>query len=173
MSHHQNADEKTSRKGFLKLATKVAITGGAIGQGFMFIRSLAPNVLYEPLKRFRIGKPGKFTDGANLLANERMFVVKQGEEYHNISAVCTHLGCTVNLAKLNQTETVTLPDGKQLDQQWEFHCPCHGSKYRGDGTVYDGPAPRNLPNFELSLSPDNNLVVDTNREVEKDFRLKS
>lgn len=173
MSHHNDQELKTSRKGFLKLATKVAVVGGFMSQGFMFIRSLAPNVLYEPLKRFKIGKAGKFTEGANFLADDRMFIVKKGNDFHDISAVCTHLGCTVNLAKLDEPQTVTLPDGTKMTQEWEFHCPCHGSKYRGDGTVYDGPAPRNLPNYELTVSPDNNLVVDTNKEVQKSFRLKA
>jgi Rieske Fe-S protein len=44
------------------------------------------------------------------------------------SAICTHMGCTVN------------PAGKQ------FACPCHGSKYdAATGAVLNGPAPKPLP----------------------------
>jgi len=45
-----------------------------------------------------------------------------------LTAVCTHTGCIVD---------------KVVDGLIE--CPCHGSRYRLDGTVAHGPAPRALP----------------------------
>ncbi len=47
---------------------------------------------------------------------------------HLMSAVCTHLGCTV---------------------AWDpaagnFECPCHGSRFGPTGEVVDGPASRPL-----------------------------
>ena len=43
------------------------------------------------------------------------------------TAICTHMGCTVNV------------DGAVLN------CPCHGSRYNAlTGAVTRGPAPRNL-----------------------------
>lgn len=47
---------------------------------------------------------------------------------HRLSAVCPHLGCVV---AWNSTE-----------KTWD--CPCHGSKYRADGRVYQGPANSDL-----------------------------
>jgi glycine/D-amino acid oxidase-like deaminating enzyme/nitrite reductase/ring-hydroxylating ferredoxin subunit len=47
---------------------------------------------------------------------------------HKLSAVCPHLGCVV---AWNSTE-----------KTWD--CPCHGSKYRADGRVYQGPANSDL-----------------------------
>jgi glycine/D-amino acid oxidase-like deaminating enzyme/nitrite reductase/ring-hydroxylating ferredoxin subunit len=47
---------------------------------------------------------------------------------HKRSAVCPHLGCVV---AWNSTE-----------KTWD--CPCHGSKYRADGRVYQGPANSDL-----------------------------
>jgi cytochrome b6-f complex iron-sulfur subunit len=46
-----------------------------------------------------------------------------------------------------------------------FDCPCHGSKYDGEGRVIGGPAPRPLPWYKVSMSIDGNLVVDTATEV--------
>ena len=45
-----------------------------------------------------------------------------------LTAVCTHTGCIVD----------KVADGL-------IECPCHGSRYRRDGTVARGPAPRALP----------------------------
>jgi menaquinol-cytochrome c reductase iron-sulfur subunit len=51
-------------------------------------------------------------------------------------------------------------------------CPCHGSKYEGDGTNVSGPAPRPLAWYRLSLATDDGqLVVDQADEVNQDFRL--
>ncbi|MFF2347468.1 FAD-dependent oxidoreductase [Pseudarthrobacter sp. NPDC058119] len=48
---------------------------------------------------------------------------------HAVSAVCTHLGCTVGF---NRT-----------DRTWD--CPCHGSRFDVDGKVIQGPATEDLP----------------------------
>lgn len=52
----------------------------------------------------------------------------EGGNIHKLSAVCPHLGCIV---AWNSTE-----------KTWD--CPCHGSKYRADGRVYQGPANSDL-----------------------------
>lgn len=49
-------------------------------------------------------------------------------DFRGFSAVCTHTGCIVD----------KVADGT-------IECPCHGSRYRLDGTVAVGPAPRALP----------------------------
>lgn len=162
---------KTSRRSFLsKLgigATLVAIAG----QTYAFLRSLKPNVLYEEPQRFKVGAPDQFGDGGKFLENKRLFVFRQGKTFYAISASCTHLGCTVKMQKLNQPKKV-IARGREFDEQHEFHCPCHGSKYYGDGTNYAGPAPRPLDYFKLEVSPDDGqLIVDMTQRVGQDFRL--
>src|SRR6185312_9519340 len=51
-----------------------------------------------------------------------------------LTAVCTHTGCIVD----------KVADGL-------IECPCHGSRYRLDGTVARGPAPRALPGRPVTV----------------------
>lgn len=141
------------------------------GQAYAFVRSLVPNVLYESPQRFKVGTPDQFNEGPSFLEDKRVFIFRQKNTFHAISAACTHLGCTVKMQRLNQPKKVTVR-GRDIEEQAEFACPCHGSKYYGDGTNYSGPAPRPLDHFRLELSPDDGqLLVDASQIVSQDFRL--
>ena len=157
-----------------KLISRVglgAILLGIGGQAYAFIRSLVPNVLYEDPQRFKVGTLDQFTEGAKFIEDKRVFIFRQKNTLHCISATCTHLGCTVKMQRLNQLKKVNV-QGREIDEQVEFACPCHGSKYYGDGTNYAGPAPRPLAHYKLEMAPeDGQLIVDTSQTVSQDFRL--
>ena len=141
------------------------------GQAFAFVRSLVPNVLYESPQRYKVGTPDRFNEGPTFLEDKRVFIFRQKNTFHAISATCTHLGCTVKMQRLNQPKKVSVR-GREIEEQAEFACPCHGSKYYGDGTNYSGPAPRPLDYYKLELSPDDGqLLVDASEVVGQDFRL--
>ena len=144
---------------------------GISGQAYAFLRSLVPNVLYENPQRFKVGTIDQFSEGAKFIDDKRIFIFREKNTFHCISATCTHLGCTVKMNRLNQSKTVSVR-GRQINEQVEFACPCHGSKYYGDGTNYSGPAPKPLAHYKLEVSPeDGQLVVDTSQTVPQDFRL--
>lgn len=141
------------------------------GQAFAFVRSLVPNVLYESPQRYKVGTPDQFNEGPTFLEDKRVFIFRQKNTFHAISATCTHLGCTVKMQRLTQPKKVSVR-GREIEEQAEFACPCHGSKYYGDGTNYSGPAPRPLDYYKLELSPDDGqLLVDASEVVAQDFRL--
>jgi Rieske Fe-S protein len=54
-----------------------------------------------------------------------VWLVRHGSEVHALSAVCPHLGCSIDSA----------PDGS-------FACPCHTSTFAPDGAKTGGPTPR-------------------------------
>ena len=158
------------RQFLLKLGTAAGVAGLAY-QGAASLRSLVPNVSYDSPTTVKIGLPQDFPDGLKFLPDQRLFVFRDGAIFHAISAVCTHLGCTVRAEALSQVEQVATA-GPALRLTHRFLCPCHGSRYHGDGTNYAGPAPRPLAWFHLSIAPDDGqLVVDLAREVGHEFRL--
>lgn len=162
--------KKNRREFLMQIGTGAGIC--ALGyQGAASMRSLVPNVSYDAPTTVKLGLPADFPDGLKFLPDLRLFVFRDGNVFHAISAVCTHLGCTVRAEALMQTETRTV-DGKPLRLTHRFACPCHGSRYTGDGTNVAGPAPKPLSWFELSIAPDDGqLVADLAREVDRDFRL--
>ena len=56
-------------------------------------------------------------------------------EYHCVSAVCTHLGCTVQYRS-------------DLLEVW---CACHNGTYELDGRNISGPPPRPLESFQVNV----------------------
>ena len=143
---------KVTRRGFFELALGwFAGSFAAAATAAAAARFLVPNVLYEPSQRFKAGRPDDHPDGSiTFLEDERVFLVRQGNAFRCLSAVCTHLGCTVNRAGQG------------------YHCPCHGSVFNEQGNVESGPAPRSLSWFLVTLSKDNRLLVDKGQNVSSD-----
>ncbi len=147
------------RRGFLQRGAMFLLTGAFVAQGVALLRALWPDVLYEASKRFKVGLPAQFPEGVSFIEARRLFVWRRGNQFYAMSAICTHLGCTVKPEATSAGAT-------------EFHCPCHGSRYRDDGTNYAGPAPRPLERYSLEISPDDGQVlVDSANPVDKSFRL--
>ena len=160
-----------SRRKWISRVGLGAILIGIGGQAYALFRSLVPNVLYEDPQRFKVGTLDQFTEGAKFIEDKRVFIFRQKNTLHCISATCTHLGCTVKMQRLDQPKKVSVR-GREIDEQVEFACPCHGSKYYGDGTNYAGPAPRPLAHYKIEIAPeDGQIIVDTSQTVSQDFRL--
>ena len=142
-----------------------------VAQAGASLRSLVPNVSYDAPTTVKLGPPNDFPDGMKFLPDQRLFVFRDGNVFHAISAVCTHLGCTVRAEAL-PNPAIVKSDGQELKVTHRFLCPCHGSKYAGDGKNVAGPAPKPLAWYFLSVSPDDGqLIVDLARPVGHDFRL--
>ncbi len=148
-------------------AGAVALTAQAAAS----LRSLIPNVSYDAPTTVKLGDPGEFPEGLKFLPDQRLFVFREGRTFHAISAVCTHLGCTVRAEALSNPETKNV-GGAPLRLTHQFLCPCHGSKYAGDGGNVAGPAPKPLAWYFLTAAPDDGqLVVDLAQPVDHNFRL--
>src|SRR4029079_10908315 len=114
------------------------------------LRSLVPNVSYDAPTTVKLGPVVEFPDGLKFLPDQRVFVFREGNTFHAISAVCTHLGCTARAEALPSPESHQV-GGQTLRLTHRFQGPCDGSRYNGDGSNVSGPAPRPLPWYALSL----------------------
>jgi cytochrome b6-f complex iron-sulfur subunit len=160
-----------TRRSFLATLGAAAGLAGLAAQGGILVRSCVPNVTYDPPPTMKVGAPESFADGLTYLPAQRLFVVRDGKAFRAVSAVCTHLGCTVH-AEVQQVAGTAADDARPHAQVQQFVCPCHGSRYRSDGTNESGPAPRPLARYRLAVAPDDGqLVVDTSRDAGAGFVL--
>lgn len=144
------------RRSFVALTVGwAALLSAFISTAAAAVRFLIPNVLYEPSGRLRVGSPDDFQDGATFLDESRVFVLRDGNTFRALSAVCTHLGCTVN----------------RLGSGAGYFCPCHGSEFSTEGDVLSGPAPRGLEWLAVSRARDGRIVIDLRHQVEADKHL--
>ena len=151
-------DEDAKGAGRREFFITGCVAVGLASAGFVVstLRYLVPTVLYEPPARFTIGNPEHFPPGSvTFLEDRRLFLFNGPDGFFTVSSVCTHLGCNVKRAATG------------------FECPCHGSRFDENGRVVHGPAPKPLAWFALSLSPRGDLIVDLERTVGPDFRLKA
>jgi cytochrome b6-f complex iron-sulfur subunit len=88
--------------------------------------------------------PAQFSSGKFWLSNTANGAIA-------LSMVCTHLGCLY----------------KWVDSTNRFECPCHGSKFTGEGKYIEGPAPRSLDYFEITTS-ETALLVNTGKKIKGD-----
>lgn len=100
--------EKESRRQFLGKIGGFLIGLGLFGQLAAYVRSLIPNVLYEPPKKFKIGFPENFSEGVKFIEDRRLYIFRERDQMYAISAVCTHLGCTVKHAPFSKPKEVTV-----------------------------------------------------------------
>ena len=143
-NHEDPEGSLNRRQFFVRLGLGSLAVAGA-GTAVFAYQFLSPNVLYEPSPIVNAGKPASYPpDSVTLDPATGIFVVRETQGFYALSAVCTHLGCL----------TAWKPDLGIIA------CPCHGSKFKPDGTKIAGPAPRPLPWLRMWLSDDGDLMVD-------------
>ncbi len=133
------------------IAMSLALLGMVLGT----VRFLFPNVLTEPPTRFKVGPPDSFEEGkvVDRFKDNGFWVVRNGGIIYALSTTCTHLGCTPNW----------------LEGDRKFKCPCHGSGFYITGVNFEGPAPRPLERWAISIADDGQVLVDKSRKFQKEL----
>ncbi|MGV3607740.1 MAG: ubiquinol-cytochrome c reductase iron-sulfur subunit [Planctomycetaceae bacterium] len=162
------------RRGFLALTLALIASLGAsnLAIGFTSLvvtnlmwglglaRFMFPNVLIEPPTKFKVGFPDSFAFGqvdSRFIPQFGVWIVRYEYEgasgIYALKSVCTHLGCTPNW----------------LEAEQKFKCPCHGSGFYKDGVNFEGPAPRPLERYAISVADDGQLLVDKSRTFNQEL----
>ena len=84
------------------------------------------------------GEPFHSEDG-------RFYLFQDEDEPIALYARCTHRSCLI----------------RWEDDDGEFHCPCHGSRFDRAGAVVEGPAERSLDRMNVDQMEDGSVVVLT------------
>jgi cytochrome b6-f complex iron-sulfur subunit len=146
-----------SRRDFLNDVAAGALGIAGLGAMVVTYRYLSPNALFEPSTTFRAGNPDLYpVNSVTFNQDQQVYIVRIQEGFYAVSAVCTHLGCI----------TQWKPDANLIA------CPCHGSKFKSDGTKVEGPAPRSLPHFSVTLTADGELLVNKMETIKPEQALK-
>lgn len=146
-----------TRRSFISWMTLAwaAFTASMLAAATATTRFMFPNVLFEPPPTFKAGFPNEIQVGQ---VDERfkqrfaIWLVRDPDGIYALSTVCTHLGCTPNW----------------LEAEQKFKCPCHGSGYYKTGVNFEGPTPRPLERFAISLADDGQILVDKSRKFQQE-----
>ena len=144
-----------SRREFLaNLIMTAGVACGLGGVAFRFAQYLYPVV--PPVKWIEVFASALSDIPENgvrmiYLPEGPVILEKLGTEVRALSAICTHLGCIV----------------RWHAQAHEFICPCHGGRYRLNGTVVSGPPPRPLHKIQVVVRKDQVYVRMQSRKEEQ------
>ena len=144
-----------SRRDFM--ANIIMGAGTVLGLGslaYRFLEYLYPVIPPIKLAEVPAGKPDDIPpEGARLvqLPAGPVLLEKADNEVRALSAICTHLGCTVQWH----------PEEKK------FICPCHQGIYDFNGNVLSGPPLRPLEKLQVKVRDEQVFVLMKSRKEEQ------
>ena len=143
--------KRLSRRQFLGIAwggTLTLLAGQALIALVNFLRPVSSGgfggqVFAGKIEEFAI-------HSVNHIMAGRFYVVRTEDGVLALWQKCTHLGCAV----------------PWVEEENQFHCPCHGSLFNEVGEVIGGPAPRPLDIFPVTIKG-GEVWVDTSKPSER------
>jgi cytochrome b6-f complex iron-sulfur subunit len=127
----------------------------------MRCRKAGIRLLSEPPNKIKVGSPDQYEPEkvVDRYREQRTWIVRHrdddlgGDIIYALNTACTHLGCKFNW----------------LEKEHKFKCPCHGSGFRITGVNFEGPAPRPLERWKITVGPDGQMVVDESKKFQKEL----
>ena len=131
------------RRAFLKLS----LTASGLLMSWGIFRFLSYQQQSENPVRLTLQEPIAYPpDSITPVPQLKAWILRDEAGLYALSAICTHLGCTVNwIAAENQ-----------------FVCPCHAATFDFYGNHASPPVPRPLDTFPVRIE-DTTVLVDTSQ----------
>jgi cytochrome b6-f complex iron-sulfur subunit len=144
-------DDEIDRRGFLNLGWKVLGAALVVEAGWTSYDLLKPPPVSGGFGgAVDAGAVTDYPDGAvRYFLDGRFYVTSYQGGLRALYQKCPHLGCRVPFC----------------ESSGRFECPCHGSVYNIIGEYIQGPAPRGMDRFPISIRGDR-VVVDTSDVAE-------
>lgn len=135
-----------NRRQFLTTAATASASLVAIACGDGTVSGIPGETVVIPTGpvTIKVGDHPELATNGNLVRVLPSIAVKRtgATTFDALSLVCTHEGCGVNITS-----------NTQLD------CPCHFSRFDGDGAVVRGPANRALGRFNTSYNASTDVLT--------------
>ena len=131
--------------------------GSVCGAGALTAAATLGEILPPATEAYSLIRLGKINDfplnDFTFIPDKKIYIYRTREYIRAISAVCTHLGCTINKAEKG------------------FKCPCHGSQFTPEGQPYSGPAARPLDRYLVSVNKQGRITVNLGQTVDSDLEI--
>lgn len=142
-------DESTNEHGtpkrrhFLEVFLGASVMASLASFVYPILRYIIPAKTSEPTADTALaGRVGDLKPNTGKIfrfgSRPALLILTDDGKYHAISAVCTHLNCTVQYRN-------------DLRVVW---CACHNGMYSADGRNISGPPPRPLETYEVNVKGD-------------------
>lgn len=152
MSEKMESPDTFTRRRFLGVTWGVSLFA-LVGQAFVaFMQFIKPRAVEGGFGgKIVAGRVEEFPPGSvSHVSSGRFYVSHTDDGLLAMWQTCTHLGCTV----------------PWVEEEDEFHCPCHSSLFDKQGVVTGGPAPRPMDIFPIEIV-DGQVVVDTGKPTQR------
>jgi cytochrome b6-f complex iron-sulfur subunit len=133
-------ESQPKRRRFVEVFFGSAAVASLASFVYPILRYISPPPTVEPTSDTVLaGRVGDLKPNSGKIfrfgSRPAILILTSDGTYHALSAVCTHLGCTVQYR----------PD---LQQVW---CACHNGEYTVNGANISGPPPHPLEQFKVVL----------------------
>jgi cytochrome b6-f complex iron-sulfur subunit len=134
-----------ARRAFLSRLWKVGVAAMAAAAAWTSWDFLQPTSPVGFGGRIKAGPVDLVPDqGVHLVPAARAYLTRQDDTIVALWSRCPHLGCRV----------------PWCESSGEFECPCHGTTFNRVGEHRNGPAPRGMDRFEVTIE-EGELIIDT------------
>lgn len=141
-------EPEETRRRFLDAVMSFGFVSTALSVVYPVARFLVPPAGGEPATVSAVaGKVAQLPPNSGAIfkfgSKPGIIVRDQAGEFHAFSAICTHLGCTVQYRPSNA----------------DIWCACHNAVYDLAGNVVSGPPPRPLDRLTVNVRGDEVVVT--------------